>query len=362
MKIAVVIGARPQFIKAKRELDELNRITQVTTTVIHTGQHYDYEMSRLFFDELDIPEPDYDLGVGSGEQGVQTGTMMIGMEEVLKKHAPDMVVVFGDTNSTIAGALAAAKLNIPVAHIEAGLRSYNRKMPEEINRVLTDHVSDLLFCPTTASVENLKKEGITEGVFEVGDVMFDTWLSSIKVAEERSGILDTLGLTSGGYYLATVHRASNTDNIDILRGILEALSELDLPVVFPVHPRTRKAIGRIIDLSARRNSEQLMLIDPVGYLNMIFLEKNARKIITDSGGIQKEAYFAKVPCVTLREETEWVETVEAGWNVLTGLDRENIVKIVKETDTGTRGNISYGNGESSKRICQHIVDHLQTKQ
>jgi UDP-N-acetylglucosamine 2-epimerase len=281
-------------------------------------------MSQIFFDELDIPEPDLNLGVGSGSHGAQTGAMLERIEQVLLEENPDWVLVYGDTNSTLAGALTAAKLHFPVAHVEAGLRSFNRAMPEEINRVLTDHVSDLLFCPTKTAVENLAAEGITKGVHHTGDVMYDAVLHYTDKARERSTILDELELEKGGYLLATVHRPSNTDDSCNLRAIFAALAETEETVVLPAHPRTRAAISE----NRIEVAENIRVIEPLGYLDMLQLERNARLILTDSGGIQKEAYFFAVPCITLREETEWVETVEAGWNVLVGADRDRILDSV----------------------------------
>lgn len=307
MKIAGIVGARPQFIKLAPVLKEMTTASEVQEVLIHTGQHYDYEMSEVFFKELGLKEPDYHLGVGSGSHGYQTAEMMKRIEDVLIKEKPEIVMVYGDTNSTLAGALAAVKLHIKVAHVEAGLRSLNKRMPEEINRVLTDHISDILFCPTKTAVSNLNKEGINNGVYLVGDVMYDAVLEYVKLAEKRSHILDELNLCSRSYAFATVHRAENTDSKTHLRGILEGLdmvSESVMPVIFPVHPRT---LNKIEDYGLR--IKHVRFIRPVSCLDMLMLEKNARIIFTDSGGVQKEAFFFKVPCITLRQETEWVETV-----------------------------------------------------
>lgn len=350
MKIASIIGARPQFIKAAPVSREIRR--EHTEILIHTGQHYDHNMSRIFFDELDIPEPDYNLSIGSGLHGEQTGKMLAETEKVLLNEKPEVVLVYGDTNSTLSGALAAAKLHIPVAHIESGLRSYNKEMPEEINRVLTDHISDFLFCPTQTAVNNLAKEGITKGVYLTGDVMLDAVLHNIQIAEAKSTILATLNLEPKTYYLATVHRPSNTDNLDNLKNILEAFEELDLPVVFPLHPRTRNTI---LSLSPSPKTLNIKFIEPVGYLDMLKLENNAQKILTDSGGIQKEAYFLGVPCVTLREETEWVETLEYGWNMLVGSDRAKIVKYATNFSPLSERKFVFGDGTSSKKIIISIT-------
>jgi UDP-GlcNAc3NAcA epimerase len=323
LKIITIIGARPQFIKAATVSRLLK--THADEILLHTGQHYDKNLSEVFFAELDIPSPVYNLGVGSGTHGVQTGEMLAKIERVLIDEVPDWVIVYGDTNSTLAGALAATKLNIKVAHVEAGLRSFNRKMPEEINRILTDHISDLLFCPSDVAVKNLSDEGITKNVFVVGDVMADSLAYAAEKAKRHSNIVDKLFVKAGEYYLVTVHRAENTDNPHKLMNILTAFSKLDEKVIFPVHPRTRQALDTFqIDLN--KFSSNIEFIAPVGYLDMVQLEQSAKMVLTDSGGIQKEAYWLKVPCVTLREETEWVETLQSGWNVLSGSDTDKILE------------------------------------
>ena len=352
MKIVTVVGARPQFIKAA-PVSRALREAGLDEFLVHTGQHYDYAMSQVFFDELGLDTPDLDLNVGSGSHGRQTGQMLADLEDVMRVQAPDWVIVYGDTNSTLAGALAAVKLQIPVAHIEAGLRSFNRAMPEEHNRVLTDHCSDLLCCPTQTAVDNLAREGIARGVHLVGDPMYDAVLHFAARARLNSTILRDLGLTPKGYVLATVHRPYNTDQPGNLRSILRALADLDERVVFPVHPRTRQKLaeldGFFLTASVGAN---VCLTEPVGYLDMLCLEENARVILTDSGGVQKEAYFLQVPCVTLRPETEWVETVAAGWNVVVGTDRERIVEVVRKgrwpsnTSAG-----AFGDGQAGKRIA-----------
>jgi UDP-N-acetylglucosamine 2-epimerase len=327
MKVVTVVGARPQFIKSAPVSRELRKVA--TEVLVHTGQHYDDNMSEVFFRDLELPEPDYNLGVGSGPHGVQTGEMLKRIEEVLVKEQPDYVVVYGDTNSTLAGALAAAKLHISVAHVEAGLRSFNRQMPEEINRLVTDHVSTLLFCPTKTAINNLASEGITKGVHLVGDVMYDALCHNIQIAERRSTILEHLKLRPKEYLLATVHRAENTDQPENLNNIVNAFVELTKSgqtVVFPVHPRTRNRL----DTFGMNDHSNLLMIDPISYLDMLILEKHARVILTDSGGVQKEAYWLQVPCVTLRNETEWVETVERGWNVLVGTDTEKIFRTIQD--------------------------------
>jgi UDP-GlcNAc3NAcA epimerase len=363
MKILTVIGARPQFVKAAM----VSRAISVSRNsggvnpglheiIVHTGQHYDYNMSRLFFEELSIPAPDYHLEVGSGNHGCMTGAILSRVEQVMLKERPDVVLVYGDTNSTLAGALAASKLHIPVAHVEAGLRSLNKRMPEEINRVLTDHVSNILYAPTDAAVENLKNEGICDGVEKVGDVMLDAYFANKSLAANTSRILEELNLTAKHYALATVHRQENTDDPKHLSSIFQAFSDIakmSFPVVLPVHPRTRKMIAQF-DIAA---GPDLKLIDPVGYLDMINLEVNSRLIFTDSGGVQKEAYFAGVPCVTLRDETEWVETVEAGVNLLTGAHRDAIIGCYEKAlqiDVNLKPGL-YGNGQTAQAIVESLL-------
>jgi len=348
VKIASVVGARPQFIKCaliSRLLRERCR-----EVLIHTGQHYDYEMSQAFFEELDIPEPDYNLNVGSSRHGKQTGEMLEAIERVLLIEGPCRVVVYGDTNSTLAGALAAVKLHIPVAHVEAGLRSFNRRMPEEINRVLTDHISDLLFCPTDISVKNLAEEGIKRGVHKVGDVMYDLALRYSDRLGDRAA-LKSYDIPDR-YYLATIHRAENTDDHQRLGAIIEALSRLDLPVVLPIHPRTVRRL-RESGLDASR----LLVIPPVSYINMLRLIQGSTAVLTDSGGLQKEAFFLKRPCVTLRDETEWIETVESGWNRLAGASCERIIEALQQAIKSSPSvEIQpYGDGSASSKIVDILI-------
>ena len=311
MKIATVVGARPQFVKAA-PVSRALAARDVSEVLIHTGQHYDRGLSDVFFEQLKLRRPDHHLGIGSGTHGSQTGRMLAAIETVLLDDRPDALIIYGDTNSTLAGALAAAKLGVPVAHVEAGLRSFNRTMPEEINRVVADHLSALLFCPTAAAVANLAVEGITAGVHQVGDVMYDSVLYNVALAQSTANPLDALALAQRGFYLATVHRAANTDDPDRLRTIFDLLAGLDAPAVLPLHPRTAKAL----DAAGIQPSGAVRIIDPAPYLEMLLLERGARAIITDSGGVQKEAYFFGIPCITLRPETEWVETLSAGWNIL----------------------------------------------
>ena len=363
MKIITIIGARPQFIKAasvSRAIQDHNLKKpdgQIKEIIVHTGQHYDDNMSTVFFKELKIPEPDVNLEVGSGPHGKQTAQMLMRLEEVLMAQKPDWVFVYGDTNSTLAGALAAVKLHIPVAHIESGLRSFNREMPEEHNRVLVDHCSDLLFCPTQTAVDNLAKEGINHGVYLVGDTMYDAVLQSASFARQKSTIMNDLGLKPKGYLLATVHRPYNTDVPENLLNILTAFNEIGKPVVFAVHPRTKQKIYEYNGyLQAEDVTKNVVMIEPVGYLDMLVLEENASFILTDSGGMQKEAYFMGVPCVTLRPETEWVETVDAGWNVVVGADREKIVNAVASFELPVHRPNLYGDGRAGEKILKFFSD------
>jgi UDP-GlcNAc3NAcA epimerase len=356
MKVLSVVGARPQFIKAA-PVSRALEAAGIEEVLLHTGQHYDYGMSDVFFEELGMREPDYNLGVGSGPHGAQTGAMLVGIEEVLLKEQPGTVLIYGDTNSTLAGALAAAKMGVPVAHIEAGLRSYNRAMPEEINRVVADAVSSLLFCPTETAAGNLKREGITEGVHVVGDVMYDAVLWAGERGDGGSEVLSRLGLKGGGYLLATVHRASNTDELQNLTSIVSALNAAGDTVVFPVHPRTRKAL----EAAGVGLGENVLAIEPVSYLEMLALERQARKVLTDSGGVQKEAFWFGVPCITLRDETEWVETVESGWNTLTGTEPQRIAEAIgAPKPTGTPPQV-YGDGHASERIAQVLSSKFKVQ-
>ncbi|MFT8887579.1 MAG: UDP-N-acetylglucosamine 2-epimerase (non-hydrolyzing) [Ethanoligenens sp.] len=358
MKIVTVVGARPQFIKAAAVSRVLRQAHQ--EILVHTGQHYDANMSDVFFDELHIPHPDYALGVGSGSHGRQTGEMLAKVEDVLLQEKPDAVLVYGDTNSTLAGALAASKLCIPVAHVEAGLRSFNRTMPEEQNRILTDHISTLLFAPTVTAADHLHDEGITQGVEMVGDVMCDALyyyrdLAEQSCAETGLSQLDDLFPHSPEieekWILATIHRAENTDGIQNLSQILAAFEQLPVPVIFPVHPRT---IGLVRTLWRRENYHNIRFVQPVGYLHMLWLAGHARRIITDSGGLQKEAYLLEVPCVTVREQTEWVETVESGWNTLAHANTADIlVKAGTLTPTGDHPAL-YGDGHAAEKITQSL--------
>ncbi len=348
LKLLSVVGARPQFIKAASVSRYIRK--KHCEILVHTGQHYDYGMSGIFFAELNIPKPDYNLGVGSGTHGKQTGEMLARLEEVLLSHRPDWVLVYGDTNSTLAGALAAVKLEIPVAHVEAGLRCYNRKVPEEINRLLTDHLSRILFCPSDRAVHNLAKEGITSGVYNVGDVMYDAILDYADISGRRSTIMERLKLKEKSFLLVTVHRPANTDVRENLQKIINGCGSLDFPVVFPLHPRTKRRIKEFGLEEKLAEAENILAIEPVGYFDMLVLEKNCLKILTDSGGVQKEAYLLGTPCITMREETEWVETVESGWNTLAGRDFNLIRQELRSPPPlGARTDF-YGSGEAGRLI------------
>ena len=359
MKILTVVGARPQFIKAaaisRAVRDQYSN--SIEEIIVHTGQHHDENMSQIFFDELDIPKPKFNLEISGGGHGAMTGKMIEGIERVLLQERPDCLLIYGDTNSTLAGAISAAKLHIPVAHVEAGLRSFNMQMPEEVNRILSDRISTLLFCPTKTAVENLSAEGIKNGVYQVGDVMYDVALFYRERAQKNSRILSSLGLTNKSFALATCHRAENTDDPDRLSSILSAFSEIakDLPLVLPLHPRTKKLIA---ENNLNSLLDSITVADPLPFLDMIALEQGAKMILTDSGGVQKEAFFYNTPCITLRDETEWVETVSLGWNQLVGADTRAIIRAVEKISLNANSaaqNTPYGNGDASQEICQHLL-------
>jgi UDP-GlcNAc3NAcA epimerase len=347
MRVISVVGARPQFIKAAPLCRALRKRHE--ELLVHSGQHYDYAMSDVFFEQLGIPRPDYNLAVGSAGHGRQTGEMLGMLEELLIERVPDVVVVYGDTNTTLAAGLAAAKLGIPVAHIEAGLRSYNRSMPEEINRVVVDHLSDLLLCPTQAAVENLAAEGLTQGVHLVGDVMLDT---ARFFAERSAGgeVLAQFEVEAGGYYLATVHRAGNSDNPAHLASIIRAFARLDRPVLWAVHPRTQKNIVAFGLADLVTSARNVRTVPPASYVETVSLLRGAAALLTDSGGMQKEAYFFSVPCITLRDETEWVETVDLGWNQLVGSEESRIVAATTELRRPAEHPNVYGAGEAAEAI------------
>jgi UDP-N-acetylglucosamine 2-epimerase len=362
MKILTIIGARPQFIKAAPISNVLRK--KHIEILVHTGQHYDSNMSEVFFRELSIPEPDYNLNVGSGGHAYQTGRMLEGIEEIILNEKPDGLLVYGDTNSTLAGALAASKLNVSVFHIEAGLRSYNKQMPEEQNRILTDHISKLLLCPTQRAVENLAKEGIVSGVYNTGDIMFDAALQNKNLSQTKysngAWISELQKLNNDfpyieekNYYLSTIHRAENTNDVEKLREILTAYELLEKKVILPLHPRTKKAVAEL-----GMHLRNVIIIEPVGYLLMLYLTANALMVLTDSGGLQKEAYFLKTPCVTLREETEWIETLENSWNVLCRIKGSEILeKANRRIDNLDKISTQpFGDGNAAEAINRIITD------
>ncbi len=353
MKIVSIIGARPQFIKAALLSKELrNNHTEI---LVHTGQHYDAGLSQVFFDELDLPKPDYNLEIGSDTHARQTGKMMMGIEDTLIAEKPDLVLVYGDTNSTIAGALAAVKLHIPVAHIEAGPRMLDKNIPEEINRILIDHISSLLFAPTQTAMDNLKREGIVEGIYLTGDIMLDSYLFYSKIAIEKSKILYSLNLNKGKYLLATVHRAANTEDEANLISIVNAFLDIDERIVFPVHPRTEKYLKQYGLFKMLKKASNITLITPVGYLDSLMLVRNAKKVLTDSGGLQKEAYFSRVPCITLDETTGWPETVEDKWNTLVNSDKKRIIEEVNYFNPKGKQKDIFGNGKAVETIVKILA-------
>lgn len=371
MRIMSIVGARPQFVKLAAVSRAVARATALGTDledfIVHTGQHYDPGMSDVFFSELEIPAPNIDLEIGSGSHGIQTARMLEGIEALLIKHRPQAVVVYGDTNSTVAGALAAAKLHVPIVHVEAGLRSFNRRMPEEVNRVATDHMADLLLAPTPAAMRNLQVEGLAERTIVTGDVMLDAVQHALSLADARSRILQTLHLERNRYAMVTIHRADNTEP-EVLAELLDVLNGLaagGLRLVFPVHPRTQKVIQT--SLPDWRPAAGVIVVPPLGYLDTMQLLSAARFVLTDSGGLQKEAFFVGCPCITLREETEWVETVEAGGNVLAGSDRHRIRAAVEHwavtpfnADIAReRGGTSFGTGDAADRSVAAIVSLLR---
>lgn len=356
MKIVTIVGARPQFIKAAAVSREFSKHNKIEEVIIHTGQHYDTNMSEIFFDEMQIPKPDYNLDINGLGHGAMTGQMLEKIEEVLIKEQPDHVLIYGDTNSTIAGALAASKLHISVVHVEAGLRSFNMEMPEEVNRILTDRISNILFCPTETAVNNLKREGydnINCSIIENGDVMQDAALFYAKSSEEKSSVISANSLEKENFVLCTVHRAENTDNPNNLKAIFKALDEInrDKKVVLPLHPRT-KAILQNTGIET-----EVMIIDPVGYFDMIELLKNCSFVMTDSGGLQKEAFFFKKQCITMRDQTEWIELIENGFNQITGADYDKIIDEVKGLENRNSNfdcNL-YGNGIASQVIAETLL-------
>jgi UDP-GlcNAc3NAcA epimerase len=379
-RIVTIIGARPQIIKSSA----LSRAIQtafsdkIEELIVHTGQHYDENMSSVFFSEMQIPLPNYNLNVGSGSHGAQTAKMIEGLEQIFLTEKPDAVVIYGDTNSTIAGAIAAAKIHIPIVHIEAGLRSFNKSMPEEINRISADHMSTLLFTPTKTGLNNLQNEGFSSeisikanidkpNVYLCGDIMYDNSLYFSKISERNSTILMDLGVSKEDFILCTIHRDSNTDNISNINSIFKALLDIQvssgLKIVLPIHPRTRGKMSELLDEQLRKSiekNENILIIPPAGFLDIIALEKNARLIITDSGGLQKEAFFFEKPCVILREQTEWIEIVENGNAILTGANYQKILDAFKYLSTKEDFSYPsfYGDGKAAEFICSKIVEDL----
>jgi UDP-GlcNAc3NAcA epimerase len=367
LKILTIVGARPQFIKSYPISKAISDYKDIEEVLLHTGQHYDFNMSKIFFSELSLKEPKYNLGVGSGTHGKQTGEMLKGIEEIILKESPDLILIYGDTNSTLAGALSGAKCQIPVAHVEAGLRSYNMKMPEEINRILADRISSYLFCPTEVAVNNLIREGYNninfEGfifkkpkIFNFGDVMYDAFLLCKEILKPSSKI-KKISEELDNFYLATIHRAENTDSKNNLKNIIQGLEEIskNIPVILPIHPRTKEKLN-----SYNIFPSKVKLIDPVSYFDMIYLLEKCLGVLTDSGGLQKEAYFSEKPCITLREETEWVELIDIGANVLVGTNKD---KIIEESENINKSQLKiksglYGNGRASKEIIDLIIKDL----
>lgn len=357
MKLITIIGARPQFIKAamvSRAILEHNKHSNspIKEQLLHTGQHYDKNMNDIFFKSMNIPKPTWQLQCGKEPHGAMTGHMLIEIEKILIEARPDYVLVYGDTNSTLAGALSAVKLHIPVIHIEAGLRSFNKQMPEEVNRILTDHVASLLCCPTFAAIKHLANEGIHKGVHHVGDVMYDAALLFGKLADASSSILQEYQLESKQFRLCTIHRAENTDNRERLEEIFKALNQIsspDFPMVLPLHPRTRNYLEKYGMIKQIEKQKKIKMIPPVGFLDMVMLEKQAATILTDSGGVQKEAYFHRTPCITLRDETEWTETINAGWNQIAGHKEEQILQCL-ENNPIRKDIPEYGDGDAANKI------------
>ena len=354
MKIISIVGARPQFIKAAPLSLTIRKCHK--EYLLHTGQHYDKNMSAIFFDDLEIPEPDCNLEIGSESHAVQTAEMMVGIEKKILQEKPDVVLVYGDTNSTIAGALAAVKLHVPVAHVEAGLRSFNWDMPEEINRVLTDRISQFLFCPTQTAMDNLKADGLAEKSYLVGDVMVDALYFFSKIAQHKVNPLKRFDLQPESYSLATIHRPVNTDNPDNLRSILQAFIDSEERIIFSIHPRTQKLMREFGIYELIEANPNFLISEPLSYLDILLLEKSARRILTDSGGIQKEAFLWGVPCITLREETEWLETVNQGWNILVGADYDKILTALNTFEPASERNFSYGDGHTSEKIVKILEE------
>lgn len=364
VKVVTIVGARPQFVKAavlSRKIKEAKWKNKFKETIIHTGQHYDINMSKVFFDEMKIPNPNYNIKVGSRNHGEMTGYMIIEIEKLLIKLKPNFVIVYGDTNTTLAGAISTSKLEIPLVHIEAGLRSHNKKMPEEQNRILTDHLSDILFCPSENACANLKKEGITNGVYNVGDIMHDAFkkYSNLIKNDKKKRFTDILKkykikhISNKEFYLLTIHRAENTDNKEIIYKIADAINSIEQNAIFPIHPRTLKILKKYrIKLSSKIN-----MIEPISYLEMLVILDYCKFVITDSGGMQKEAYYSDKPCLTIRNETEWVETLKYGWNYLAGSDKKMIIETASKIQIPKKKVNYYGKGNTSDKILSHLLKY-----
>jgi UDP-N-acetylglucosamine 2-epimerase len=352
MRVLTLVGNRPQFIKAAAVSAVLRERHE--EVLVHSGQHYDDDLSAVFFRELGVPAPDYELDVGSAPDGIQVGRIMHAFEPVAAQVSPDVALIYGDTNTTLAGALSAARLSIPLAHVEAGMRSYDRSMPEERNRILADHFSDLLLCSTETAVANLEREGLTDGVELVGDVMADVALAMASVARQTSGVRSQFGLEAGRYLLVTAHRAGNVDDPEALERLVEILLSLPLPAVFPVHPRTRERLADAGALERLEHHDGLRLTQPLGYVEFLALLQQAAAVVTDSGGVQKEAYLAATPCVTLRDTTEWTETVELGWNRLVGLDVQRALAALNGIEAPAQRPDLYGGGHAARRVVEAL--------
>jgi UDP-N-acetylglucosamine 2-epimerase (non-hydrolysing)/UDP-GlcNAc3NAcA epimerase len=349
------VGARPNFVKMAPVVEALDRTGRFTQLIVHTGQHYDDDLSRVFFDELSVPAPDRELDAGGGTNTAQTARILAALEPVLEELRPSLVLVYGDTNSTLAGALAASQAGIPTGHVEAGMRSFDRSMPEELNRVLTDHASELLLCSTETAMRNLEREGVRGESHLVGDVMADVSIAFRDIAEERSRILDELGLDEGSYLVVTAHRAGNVDRPERLEALVALLEALPAPVILPMHPRTRE---RLEAAGLMDRLDGIKVVPPLGYLDFMKLARHARAVLTDSGGVQKEAYLLGVPCVTLRDTTEWVETVEAGWNTLVDLDPAAALAALDRPPPADRPEL-YGGGHAAERVCEVLAAYTQ---
>ena len=359
-KLVTIVGARPQFIKAAPLSKAIAESENLMEVMVHTGQHYDYALSQQFFDELGLPTPQYNLEIGSARHAVQMGQILIKLDAVLEIEKPDMVIVFGDTNSTAAAAIAAAKNNIPLAHVEAGLREWNKMIPEEINKLLTDAVTDLYFCPTQTGVENLKKSGITQNVFNTGDIGIDLIVNNLDKIENNQSILKNLEMTGGSYFFMTCHRASNTNDVENLKQILSIFEDISEPIIFPIHPRTRAIIEQN-GLGHFLEKKNLKAIEPIGFWDTQTLIRHAKMVLTDSGGVVKEAYFHQIPCLIMDKQIEWIESVNEGWSHIVGASQENILNKIHNFGIPTSQSHFLGNGTAAKQIVSHLKAFLLKK-